>query len=132
MVRTTRKQKKDKKEAYWGYHLILNVSNCDPQAIRSKDTIREFSKSLVDRIRMKAYGEPTIVNFGDGNKKGYSLVQLIETSNICAHFVEETNDIYLDIFSCKIYNPATAIQVVKEFFHPQKIDKTFLKRQAPK
>ena len=128
MVRTTRKIKKNQ---FWGYHLILNAGGCSPETIRSKDTIAAFTKELISRIDMKAYGEPKIVNFGEGNKKGYSLVQLIETSNITAHFVEETNDIYLDIFSCKKYDPATAIKVFKEFFHPTKIHKIFLKRQAP-
>jgi S-adenosylmethionine/arginine decarboxylase-like enzyme len=80
---------------------------------------------------MVAYGKPLIQNFGEGNKKGFSLVQLIETSNITAHFVEETNDIYLDIFSCKSFSPRDAIAVFKEFFNPKKIRVRFLKRQAP-
>jgi len=133
MARTTRKNRKTQspRGKFWGYHLIVNAGKCSPQAIRSKETIAAFSKELVRRIDMKAYGEPIVVNFGEGDKKGYSLVQLIETSDITAHFVEETNDIYLDVFSCKNYNPATVLGVLREFFQPTKIDTTFLKRQAP-
>ena len=122
--------RKVKKKTYWGYHLIINAANCNPQAIRSKNTIHEFVDTLVAKIRMVAYGEPTIVRFGEGNKKGYSLVQLIETSNITAHFVEETNDIYFDIFSCKAFNPDDAIRVLTKYFSPKHIEKHFLKRQA--
>ena len=124
----TRKVSKSK---YWGYHLILNAGGCDPDAIRSKQKIAAFVKELVAAIEMKAYGKPTIVNFGEGNKLGYSLVQLIETSNITAHFVEETNDAYLDIFSCKTFDPAIAISVFDKHFNSSKIQKIFLKRQAP-
>ena len=39
------------------------------------------------------------------------MVQLIETSLISGHFANDTNSAYLDIFSCKGYDPA----VVEEF-----------------
>jgi S-adenosylmethionine/arginine decarboxylase-like enzyme len=53
---------------------------------------------------MVPYGEPQVVHFGSGDKSGFTLVQLIETSNITAHFCEETDDMYLDVFSCKPFN----------------------------
>ena len=124
-MRHTRKNKKP-----WGQHLIVDAGGCDPAALRSKETIRAFSKELVDKIGMVAYGEPRIVMFGTGLQKGYTLVQLIETSNISAHFVEETNDIYLDVFSCKPFRTEAAIAVFKEFFHPARLSTRTLKRQA--
>jgi len=126
---TSRKTRKSGKPT-WGYHLIVNAGTCDPVALRSKATIAEFAKTLVKKIDMVAFGEPRVVMFGDGNKKGYTLVQLISTSNITAHFVEETNDIYLDIFSCKPFSPATAIAHFRKYFHPKTIDQIFMKRQA--
>lgn len=75
---------------------------------------------------------PKIVMFGSGNKKGYTLVQLIETSNITAHFVEETNDIYLDIFSCKEFDKDIALSLFKKYFKPTYINYKFIKRQAPR
>jgi len=121
----TRKNKK-----YWGYHLIVDASDCIPEAIRSSKTIKEFTKELVDKIDMVAYGAPKVVRFGEGYKQGYSLVQLIETSNITAHFVEETNDIYLDIFSCKTFKQSDALAVFKKYFAPKRVSVQFLKRQA--
>lgn len=126
MVRKTRKVSKSS----WGYHLLINAAACDPGAIRSSEKIKAFTKELVKRIDMKAYGAPKVVRFGEGRVAGYSLVQLIETSCITAHFVEETNDAYFDIFSCKSFDPKVAMEVVKEFFNPTNAQKTFLKRQA--
>ena len=81
---------------------------------------------------MVPYGEPNVEHFGEGNKCGFTLVQLIQTSNICAHFVEETNDIYLDVFSCKAFDPKDVERVVKLYFAPQVCNRVFLHRQAPK
>jgi len=115
----------------WGYHLIVNSTGCLPKSIRSSKNIYQFTKTLVKKIDMVAYGEPQIVMFGTGNKKGYTLVQLIETSNITAHFVEETNDLYLDVFSCKPFYPIDVMDVVKTSFDPKYSDTKFMVRQAP-
>ena len=93
--------------------------------------IGNFTRDLVRRIDMVAYGEPQIVMFGTGNKKGYTLIQLIETSNIAAHFVEENNSMYLDVFSCKDFDPAIVKEVVREYFDAQKFSSRVFLRQAP-
>ena len=114
----------------WGYHLLLNARNCNPGRIRSRLMINKFTRNLVKDIDMVAYGEPMIVMFGTGNKKGYTLVQLIETSNICAHFVEETNDMYLDVFSCKTFEEDTVKKLVSEYFKPEQMDTKLVVRDA--
>jgi len=124
--------RKIKSKASWGYHLTIDAGSCDHEAIRSKETIAAFTKELVDKIDMVAYGKPRIVMFGEGNKKGYTLIQLIETSNIAAHFVEETDDVYLDIFSCKEFVLNDAIAVFKKYFKPSTMVKRYVKRQAKK
>lgn len=115
----------------WGHHLMLDVARCTPHTIRCRQTIETFTHRLVKEIDMVAYGTPQIVMFGTGNKKGYTLVQLIETSNICAHFCEETNDMYLDVFSCKEFNPDVVRMVVEESFRPGAMKQMFVTRQTP-
>jgi S-adenosylmethionine/arginine decarboxylase-like enzyme len=114
----------------WGKHLILDAAGCRPGTIDSAAQIYKFTKDLVKKIDMVAYGEPQIVMFGTGNKKGYTLVQLIETSNITAHFVEETNDMYLDVFSCKEFDPHVVAGLVGTYFYPQHVKTHMLYRQA--
>jgi S-adenosylmethionine decarboxylase len=115
---------------YWGYHLIINAGDCDKNSIMSAGTIYDFTKELVQRIDMVAYGEPQIVKFGTGNKAGYTLVQLIETSNICAHFCDDTGDMYLDVFSCKPFKNSDVFFVVNKYFNPTRMDHHYLERQA--
>jgi S-adenosylmethionine/arginine decarboxylase-like enzyme len=115
---------------YWGYHLILDCARCSPSKIRNKYVIEHFARTLVKKIDMVAYGLPQVEHFGSGNKGGYTLVQLIETSNITAHFVEETDDMYLDVFSCKPYDPDVVKKVVTRYFTPIGMHSKFLVRQA--
>ena len=115
----------------WGKHLILDAAGCSPKMIGSSTVIKNFTNDLVKRIDMKAYGEPQIVMFGTGNKKGYTLIQLIETSNIAGHFVEENNTMYLDVFSCKDFDAEVVKKLVHEYFHAQSFSSRVLLRQAP-
>lgn len=115
----------------WGKHLILDAAGCSPKMIGCPTVITNFAKTLVKRIDMVPFGGPQVVMFGTGNKKGYTLVQLIETSNITAHFVEENNSMYLDVFSCKSFDPEVVKEAVHEFFDAKKFRTKVLLRQAP-
>lgn len=117
-------------QQYWGYHTILDGAQCDGESIRSYDNIYNFVKDLVKEIDMVAYGDPQIVDFGSGNKAGYTLVQLIETSNICAHFTNEDNCVYLDVFSCKPYDPQKVVEVAQKYFKFEKFKTAFIERNA--
>ena len=115
----------------WGKHLILDAAGCSPKMIGSEVVVANFARSLVKRIDMVPFGNPQVVMFGSGSKKGYTMVQLIETSNITAHFVEENNSMYLDVFSCKDFDPQVVEEAVKEFFDAKYFNRTVILRQAP-
>ena len=117
---------------YWGYHLMLDCSGCDQSLMKDRDNVYNFTKTLVGRIDMTAHGEP-IIEFlcpGDPDKEGFSLLQLITTSNIAGHFIDHHGHIYLDVFSCRQFDTKIVIDTVKEFFSAKKIRVNFLTRNA--
>lgn len=115
---------------YWGYHLILDCAECNNN-IKSKDSIYDFVTTLVKEIDMEAYGDPIIEFMLPGDEKqGHTLIQLITTSNICAHFVDIDNSAYIDIFSCKQFDVDQAKKVILDFFQPKKIRVNFITRNA--
>ena len=86
---------------------------------------------MVTRIDMTAHDEPIIEHLLPGDpKQGYSMMQLITTSNICAHFMELDGTAYFDIFSCKPFNIDIAQDVVKEYFNPKKLRVNYITRHA--
>lgn len=104
-------------QSVWGIATSIDIYNCDPATIRSAERIKQFVIELCDLIEMKRFGETTVVHFGEDERvAGYSMMQLIETSLISAHFANLTNAVYLDVFSCKPYDPAVVIDFAKEFF----------------
>ena len=120
------------KKGAWGQHLVLDLGGCDREAITSADTIRAFSAALVEAIDMTAYGDPIIEHFATHSPEaaGFSLVQLIETSNICGHFSDLTGDAYLDVFSCKPFSNEIALGVCEKFFKPKTVTQRTLMRTA--
>ncbi len=101
----------------WGMASAIDIYNCNPDTIRDADEIRRFTASLCDLIEMKRFGETQVVHFGEDERvAGYSMVQLIETSLISAHFANQSNAVYLDVFSCKPYDPEKVQTFAQEFF----------------
>lgn len=115
---------------YFGYHLVLDIKGCT--GATDQALIGNFARELVKRIDMVPHGEPQIVHFAEHceDLAGNTLIQLLQTSNIMAHFVDKTGDCYLDVFSCKSFNPQDVIDVVNEFFNPIRMRPTILTRQA--
>ena len=117
---------------YFGYHLMLDCSDCDMARMSSRANIYNFVKKLVTNIDMVAVGEP-IIEFlaaDDPSKAGYSLMQLIVTSSITGHFMDRDRHIYLDVFSCKPFEIGAVEDTVKEYFSANKIRVNFLTRHA--
>ncbi|OGD10363.1 hypothetical protein A2397_05445 [Candidatus Amesbacteria bacterium RIFOXYB1_FULL_44_23] len=116
----------------FGQELVLNLYDCDLEKISSGDHIKKFVETLCDDvILMKRYGEALIPHFGHDNPvtSGYSLVQLIETSSITAHFSEYKKSVYLNIFSCKWFDPKKAEEFSKNWFGAKTSTSTFLERK---
>lgn len=101
----------------WGLVASIDLHECNPDTIRDAEKIKQFVYELCVRIGMKRFGECTVVNFGEDERvAGFSMTQLIETSLISGHFANLTNTVYLDVFSCKFYDPVVASEFAKEFF----------------
>jgi len=113
---------KDIKQSYnnidaWGMLTSLDLTKCNPETIRSAKKIKQYVVELCELIEMKRFGECTIVYFGEDEAvAGFSMTQLIETSLISGHFANLSNNSYIDIFSCKPYDPNVVAEFTKNFF----------------
>jgi len=115
----------------WGLATAIDLRSCDPHAIRDGQNIGRFAVALCDLIEMQRFGDPIIVRFGaDPRVSGYSLAQLIETSLISGHFAEESDNAYIDIFSCKPYPPYRAAEFCRRWFGAATVSLSVVLRQA--
>jgi len=103
--------------ALWGLATSIDIYECDPATIRDAEKIRRFVVELCELIEMRRFGDTLVVHFGEDERvAGYSMVQLIETSLISAHFANLTNTVYLDVFSCKMYDPEVVASFAQKYF----------------
>ncbi len=116
-IHTLSWRKKFERSQAWGLLTSVDIYKCNPGKIRSSDAIKSFVKELCVKIDMKTYGDCVTVNFGEDERvSGFSMTQLIETSLISGHFAEESNAAYIDVFSCKFYEPRDVAEFAIEFF----------------
>ena len=114
----------------WGLHSCIDLYECNRETIRDAEKIREFVIELCDLIKMKRFGETQVVHFGEDEKvAGFSMTQLIETSLISAHFANQSNTTYLDVFSCKQYDPGVVVNFAKDFFQAKTYNLNVIKRK---
>ena len=101
----------------WGLACSFDIYDCNPATIRDAEEIKRFVRELCELIEMKRFGECVVVDFGEDERvAGFSMTQLIETSLISAHFANASNTTYLDVFSCKPYDPAVVEEFATKFF----------------
>ena len=119
-----------KEQDAWGLLASIDLHHCNGDTIRNAEKFKQFVYELCERFDMKRYGECQVIRFGNGDLEGYSMFQFIETSCISAHFDEKVaNATYLDIFSCKYFNPFEAADFAKEFFEAEDYAMTYTLRK---
>jgi S-adenosylmethionine/arginine decarboxylase-like enzyme len=110
------------KDGMWGMEVSVDLNDCDSEIIRDADLIKEFLIQLCDLINMKRFKDPIIVRFGDDPRVcGYSALQLIETSLVSGHFAETSNAAYINVFSCKEFDPEQVEEFCEAFFKAKEV-----------
>lgn len=107
----------------YGKELILDIHNCNPSTFNRK-SIRDYFKKLCSLIDM----ERTDLHWWDDlhtpeeeketepHLKGTTAIQFIKTSNITIHTLDLLKSVYLNIFSCKDFDPEIVKQFTEEWF----------------
>ena len=118
------------KRTVFGHELVIDLSGCDLKILSSRKKLKEYSDTLCKLIKMKKYGRTLLPYFGEKQAftKGYSLVQLIETSSITGHFSEYWKTAYINIFSCQKYDQKLAKEFTFKFFKAKSMKARMLVR----
>ena len=120
----------------YGYELVLDLHGCNPDKFNRKDIDAYFTE-LCRRIDM----QKCEVHFWDDeglppeehqtlpHTKGTSAVCFILTSSIVIHTLDMLEAVYVNIFSCKDFDPDLAAAFTSEWFEADTCEPTILKRQ---
>jgi S-adenosylmethionine/arginine decarboxylase-like enzyme len=112
----------------WGFHAIMDCSGVNLDKITDAANIKNWLGDLLEKIDMEPVGSPIVelTGVGQPDKEGYTAVQIIVTSSIIAHFINRDRHIYIDVFSCKEFDPAVVEQSIRNFFGSETVIKKIL------
>ncbi len=102
--------------APWGMLAAIDLHGCDRAQLADPDTIRRFVPALIAAIGMRAHGPLAIDRFGDAELEGWSAMQFIETSSITVHADEVWCRCFVDVFSCRRFDPERAAAIAARHF----------------
>ena len=100
----------------WGMLAAVDLHDGDRTRLADPDTIRRCVPAIIEAIGMRAHGPLLIERFGVGALEGWSALQFIETSSITVHADEVFNRCFVDVFSCRGFDPERAAALVVEHF----------------
>jgi S-adenosylmethionine/arginine decarboxylase-like enzyme len=100
----------------WGMMAVIDLQDCDRARLADPDTIRRFVPEVIEAIDMVRYGPLHIERFGEGELEGWSAMQFIETSSLTIHTDEFGDRCYIDLFSCKPFEPELAAAIAVKHF----------------
>lgn len=113
----------------WGFHLLIDCSKMNDR-IDNEEDVREFFDELIKKLKMKKLTDFFYVKVDDEDGRGLSAFQMITTSHISMHFDDAERSGYLDIFSCKNFEPKAVIEMIEKYFEPEHIATQFIFRDA--
>lgn len=102
----------------YGSHLMLRAQRvARPDQLDNSETVSTFLRDLVGRIGMKILDGPlTASEPGDQEHYGYSSVVILQESHAAIHTYPLLGQFFLDVFSCRPFDAAVALDVCEEFF----------------
>lgn len=104
----------------WGMSASIDLFDCRRERLTSRALLQEFVARLVEVIDMEPHGPCYVDRFGEGPLEGYSAMQFIKTSTITVHLDEVGNRVFIDLFSCKVFEAKAAESFAVKFFDATK------------
>jgi S-adenosylmethionine/arginine decarboxylase-like enzyme len=119
----------------YGIELVLDLHGCDETKFTRKSITEYFERlcTLIDMQREALHfwddeGVPEEDKQKSPHTQGTSAVQFILTSSIVIHTLDQLQAVYINIFSCKGYDPMVAEKFSVEWFCAKECSARFLDR----
>ena len=122
-------------EGKYGIELILDLHDCDVSTF-TRESISEYFSRLCELIDMQRED----LHFWDDvgvaeedkqtspHTQGTSAVQFILTSSIIIHTLDQSGAVYVNIFSCKGFDPKLAEKFTVKWFGAGDCSARFIER----
>jgi S-adenosylmethionine/arginine decarboxylase-like enzyme len=97
------------------FHVIIDACNCKPGLITDRQKLDKAIRKLARLCEMKILHGPVVIE-GMPVNPGLTGFAVIDFSHISIHTFVPSNEICVDIFSCKKFDCDAVKKYVKEVF----------------
>jgi S-adenosylmethionine/arginine decarboxylase-like enzyme len=119
----------------YGVELILDLHGCDRSTF-NRDSIERYFERLCELIDMQREalhfwddtGVPEDEKQTSPHTQGTSAVQFILTSSIIIHTLDQLDAVYVNMFSCKEFDPKLAEKFTVEWYGADECTARFIER----
>lgn len=125
----------------YGKELILDLHKCNVEMF-TRESIEHYCKILCGKIDMVrgplhfwdyqceecGHFDKEDYDKAEDHVKGISAIQFISTSSIVIHTLDVLKNAYINIFSCKLFDPNVATNYSKNFFQGEVVGWEFRDR----
>jgi S-adenosylmethionine decarboxylase len=119
----------------YGIELILDLHGCDASTF-TRASISAYFEELCELIDMQRedlhfwddIGVPEDQKQTSPHTQGTSAVQFILTSSIVIHALDQMRAVYINMFSCKEFDPEIAEQFTVKWFAAERCSARFIDR----
>lgn len=115
----------------FGTELLLDLGGCDTRVIRDSRELVTIVQLCAEKIGMAMHGQPLVQHFGQSEVAGWTVVQLITTSNINVHAVDGDNSAFVNVFSCRPFDTDLAAAFLVDCFGAAAHTATVVTRRVP-
>ena len=112
----------------FGYHLAMDLFNCDPKASRDMKKCYQYLDTMPDKMKIHKQSPPFIF-YKDGiGKAGLCGWIPIVESGLSLYSFFCNNFMSVDVYSCKKFSIDKVVKITAETFKPREIKKQFILR----
>ncbi|MCL5410912.1 MAG: S-adenosylmethionine decarboxylase [Patescibacteria group bacterium] len=86
------------------YHIVFDAIGCNEENLDSEKFVFKLLMQIPKLIDMKVLSGPNIIRDYNPDKKGVTGFAIINFSHISIHTFPSTQEIYIDIFSCREFD----------------------------
>ncbi len=121
---------KDATKESFGPHLMLDLSECNPDKLSDYNHVFNILDELPDKIGMTKITQPYVFPYSGlvPEDKGITGTVIIAESHISIHSFQEKDYCFVDVFSCKHFDVDLAAEYLISAFESKKYEKYVVNR----
>ena len=109
-------------EQPWGIDIAVDLCACNLALLSDPAYIRVFVEDLCEKCHVRREGELSLTQHREAEHiTGYTLVQVVQSAHLVAHFIFQNNAMYVSLVTCAFASPIQCAVLCQQWFAAQHV-----------